>query len=1100
SVVRAKAAVRGPTDSFHALTMVLRKDKGAYESSAIFVEAFGSFHIDFYQDDSEDNVEDAYGFEDGMGDADESLSPLQRLERYLDSDNIFNRQMVARSMLDTLRAVGDDKGSCTAVLDAMVRLSQDTDPSVRSELMEQVPHIAVYCQENKGLFSDAMPNYILPMVVRYLNDANNQVRKTSQAALLVLLEQGLVDKEDIEHQVVNVILELASPSSLDDYRTEAVALMSKMAPLLGRDITERLFLPRFCEMLTDPLFHVRKVCASNFGEVCNVVGVQNSEEILLPKFYYLCEDGVWGVRKACAECFMTISCACSLETRRRHLANLFVNLLSDQSRWVRMSAFQQLGPFISTFADPHLTGLYVNEDGTIIASEVENSVGNAQHSDENQQDVLALTTSPVEEARLHEDDEMDVVLSEIDDEGAGEMLGGGRLMIPLSDSEVSPEEKRAGLAEPPHSDGKEDAAKKEGASDPEVTKEELPSVMDKDGEHIAEGMSRLGMGDEETPEKSSELQPAEPREESKENVDNENVESSSIASDNSSCDTCTENNTEPGGEDDTRSISTSVLSTAGSDSECSVPFSTAATQGSSVYSSASDKACGDRVHVHLDNSNFNTFQYWRSPLPEVDIDFDVINGAPANIHVVAKVKDGEKHKVYKTHMDVVVSPSDTSHSGSVTQVTDGSSVQRRDMELGGVTIHTASVSTVSDADEETVDNIGSTHVLGHSLGQPTLAVVDGVVKADLSSGSISYMDSDFSPINHVDDAELAQQQDIVPQSLLENYLGMVEPSRAQTVDTEITRHCAYNIPAVAYTLGRQNWHCIKHLYETLSQAMQWKVRRTLAFSIHELAVIVGEEITHQDLLPVFDGFLKDLDEVRIGVLKHLADFLKLLRPDVRQRYLSKLSDFMKTDNHRNWRFRQELAEQLILLCDLFTPHDIVKRVAPLGIALCMDKVSEVRLVSFGLVSAILRHIHEGNEEPLLQGFSSELIDKFALSTKWLGRQIYGQLCQSVLDDDALPPPVFAQHLMPALLALGNDPVPNVRLTLAKVLATRVVPLEYFTSGRNPHHEELIATLHRLQSDKDRDVRFFSCQQADSETSISVPHAYDTVSFVPQFIL
>jgi serine/threonine-protein phosphatase 4 regulatory subunit 1 len=72
----------------------------------------------------------------------------------------------------------------------------------------------------------------------------------------------------------------------------------------------------------------------------------------------------------------------------------------------------------------------------------------------------------------------------------------------------------------------------------------------------------------------------------------------------------------------------------------------------------------------------------------------------------------------------------------------------------------------------------------------------------------------------VDDALLAGQQDIIPQSLLENYLGMVDPSRAQTVDTEITRHCAYNLPAVAYTLGRHNWHCIKHLYETLAQAMQ----------------------------------------------------------------------------------------------------------------------------------------------------------------------------------------------------------------------------------------------------------------------------------------
>ena len=51
-----------------------------------------------------------------------------------------------------------------------------------------------------------------------------QVRKTSQAALLVLLEQELVEKGDIEQQVVQVILELAAPESLDDYRSEAVAV------------------------------------------------------------------------------------------------------------------------------------------------------------------------------------------------------------------------------------------------------------------------------------------------------------------------------------------------------------------------------------------------------------------------------------------------------------------------------------------------------------------------------------------------------------------------------------------------------------------------------------------------------------------------------------------------------------------------------------------------------------------------------------------------------------------------------------------------------------------------------------------------------------
>ena len=56
---------------------------------------------------------------------------------------------------------------------------------------------------------------------------------------------------------------------------------------------------------------------------------------------------------------------------------------------------------------------------------------------------------------------------------------------------------------------------------------------------------------------------------------------------------------------------------------------------------------------------------------------------------------------------------------------------------------------------------------------------------------------------------------------------------------------------------------------------QWKVRRTLAFSIHELAVILGDQLTAADLVPIFNGFLKDLDEVRIGVLKHLFDFLKV---------------------------------------------------------------------------------------------------------------------------------------------------------------------------------------------------------------------------------
>lgn len=48
---------------------------------------------------------------------------------------------------------------------------------------------------------------------------------------------------------------------------------------------------------------------------------------------------------------------------------------------------------------------------------------------------------------------------------------------------------------------------------------------------------------------------------------------------------------------------------------------------------------------------------------------------------------------------------------------------------------------------------------------------------------------------------------------------MTDPMRAETVDNELTRHCAYSLPAVALTLGRQNWPVLKDTYETLAGDM-----------------------------------------------------------------------------------------------------------------------------------------------------------------------------------------------------------------------------------------------------------------------------------------
>lgn len=46
-------------------------------------------------------------------------------------------------------------------------------------------------------------------------------------------------------------------------------------------MTEEIFLSRFASLCCDPLFHVRKVCAANFGDFASVVGCEATERYLV---------------------------------------------------------------------------------------------------------------------------------------------------------------------------------------------------------------------------------------------------------------------------------------------------------------------------------------------------------------------------------------------------------------------------------------------------------------------------------------------------------------------------------------------------------------------------------------------------------------------------------------------------------------------------------------------------------------------------------------------------------------------------------------------------------------------------------------------------
>ncbi|CAH6792011.1 serine/threonine-protein phosphatase 4 regulatory subunit 1 isoform X1 [Phodopus roborovskii] len=884
---------------------------------------------------------------------DEMLTPLGRLDKYAASENIFNRQMVARSLLDTLREVCDDEGDCVAVLERIGRLADDSEPTVRAELMEQVPHIALFCQENRPSIPYAFSKYLLPIVVRYLADQNNQVRKTSQAALLALLEQELIERFDVETKVCPVLIELTAPDSNDDVKTEAVAIMCKMAPMVGKDITERLILPRFCEMCCDcRMFHVRKVCAANFGDICSVVGQQATEDMLLPRFFQLCSDNVWGVRKACAECFMAVSCATCQEIRRTKLSALFINLISDPSRWVRQAAFQSLGPFISTFANPSSSGQCFKDEGK-------------------------------------------------------------------SSEDFPAEDKKNRF--------KDDDAAEDEQTQPEDAPADFSTSLERTLRDCAAETSGDSAGDISVPEDSSSL--------------------------------CT--------------LSSESHQEAASDENVKKPANCKSAFRPEVGTSSPDSA-------PLDEELFNSFHFWRTPLPEIDLDKEL------------QLDSGERLSPERTEdAHGITEP----ESPNVTMATrkeleemienlephmDDPNVKAQ-VEVLSAALRASSLDAheeASSVEHQSVlqDDLGVGELPDCSRDEDTRGPLVSAVEESMDAaphcvhGGVDVIASDsFSP----DEERRSKVQDVVPQALLDQYLSMTDPSRAQTVDTEIAKHCAYSLPGVALTLGRQNWHCLRETYETLASDMQWKVRRTLAFSIHELAVILGDQLTAADLVPIFNGFLKDLDEVRIGVLKHLHDFLKLLHIDKRREYLYQLQEFLVTDNSRNWRFRAELAEQLILLLELYSPRDVYDYLRPIALNLCADKVSSVRWISYKLVSEMVKKLHTATPPTFGVDLINELVENFGRCPKWSGRQAFVFVCQTVIEDDCLPMDQFAVHLMPHLLTLANDRVPNVRVLLAKTLRQTLLEKEYFLASASCHQEAVEQTIMALQMDRDSDVKYFA---------------------------
>lgn len=897
---------------------------------------------------------------------------IRLLAECADSAHVAPRQSAARQVLEALQLAVtsveaySEQDDVEKVFAYINKLSQDSETIVRCNLLSTLPKVASFCAEyDSPLVSlkELIETDILPIVLKAIADedknCNMRVRKEGYSVLKYLLNNNLVSERSIENKICDLCRGLLfHPNDIINIIT-AGNFIARMPPIIGEATTEKLLLPKISELCSNQHAKVREACAYFLADLACYVNPLVTENIIIPLFIKLSEDEAWCVRRACAETAVILSCLCLMETRKTVLTRVFLSLLHDPDSNVTSAACKQLGPFVTTFAQPSIMALGSNRSGDFLLIHYKSSTFEFL----SRRSLFQFYEQPEENTFC-----MFMLPMKLDMGVAGANVASALKTFDMAQEENDQIVTNTDSTENTSLYYSDNASTSAAAICNEPTNEEVQSV---DCEISAETNEIVEHDDNNDNQHANlNLNPPNPSNES-ENAHEEDTNSGECIS------------------DQFRNQPDVVRSCWWPDKRgdnCNYPDAYSNFEMKQQTMNARRGRNSSSENTVESSDYFNSFQFWRDPIPEFD-ERDIGTND-------ASMKDS------MLLVDFV----------------------------------------------ESWNKFRNEHY-GRMLPGDSENVEENVFKLKLAASRMS-------------------KQNVLPQMLLDAFITMSE-----TVPFDNRMNCAYTFPAVVLTLGTCNWFLLKNTYLKLAMDTERKIRQMMASSIHEIASILGPELATQDLIPIYNSLINDVEDVRITALNHLSCFVKLLKPYGRCQFLPHLTEFMMTDYTWNWRFRQRLSEQLIEMMDFFAPSDCWKYVSPVAFNLLVDRVSEVRLQALNLVTNLIRVVSA--DITILRGILAELAEQFAHSTQWARRQSFALLCSSLLKTPVLPDDMFARDVLPHLLDLSWDGIPNVRIAVARTLSGDVITYPYFSNIFSPHYDVLTQVLKRLCNDKDRDVRYFA---------------------------
>jgi serine/threonine-protein phosphatase 2A regulatory subunit A len=251
---------------------------------------------------------------------------------------------------------------------------------------------------------------------------------------------------------------------------------------------------------------------------------------------------------------------------------------------------------------------------------------------------------------------------------------------------------------------------------------------------------------------------------------------------------------------------------------------------------------------------------------------------------------------------------------------------------------------------------------------------------------------------------------------------------------------------------------IRPFLEDLCADSSQHVRVAVASVLVALAPLLGRDASLSVLVPLFIKLLKDdQSEVRLNVVGKLDVLQEVIGVD--QIAAKVLPEILHLAEDPQWRVRLAMVEQMPLLGQSLGQEQFNKALTPVCIRWLQDSIFAVRDAAAEHLRQLVVVFGSGWTKstllPLLKNLGSERAYIGRLSSLLTLTGV-----ASLLDGDG------AVSVLPVVLKLADDKVPNVRFSAARVLEKLIPRLD-----KASVKSSVRPVLDRLAADPDADVKF-----------------------------